>query len=108
VAFEQEVAAVEQADLGAWRVVRESERARGTEDLVVATPDGQHRHPAAAQVGVQLRVEREVAGVIGEQRQLDQVVAGPGYLGEVVLPGVGADQALIANALQVRQPIGAP
>jgi hypothetical protein len=41
VAFEQEVAAVEQADLGARRVVGEGECAGRKEDLVVAAPDGQ-------------------------------------------------------------------
>ena len=101
VTFEQEVAAVQQAYLGARRVGGERERALGTEDLVVAAPHGQQRDPAVAQVGVQLGVQREVGGVVGEQGQLDQVVAGPGHLGEVVLPGVGADQARIGDAVQV-------
>jgi hypothetical protein len=48
VAFEQEVAAVEQADLGARRVVGEGERAGRKEDLVVAAPDCQQRYAANA------------------------------------------------------------
>ena len=55
---------------------------------------------------MQLRVHREVTGIVGKQRKLHQVVARPGHLGEVVLPGVGADQALIGDAVQVLPPDG--
>src|SRR5204862_4470002 len=104
VAFQQEVAAVEQADLGAGRVGGEGERAVGTEDRVVTAPHRQYRDLAVAQPGVQLRVQREVGGVVGEQGQLHQVVAGPGHLGEVVVPGVRADQAFVRDAVQVLPP----
>jgi hypothetical protein len=106
VALEQEMPGVEQADLGARGVVGEGEGAGRPEDLVVAAPDSQQRHPAGAQVGAQLRVQREVAGVVGEQPELHEVVARPGHLREVVVPGVGADQALVGHAVQVPPPDG--
>jgi hypothetical protein len=45
-------------------------------------------------------------GVVGEQGELDQVVAGPRHHGEVVVPAVGADQALVGHAVQVLPPDG--
>jgi hypothetical protein len=52
-AFEEEVTPVEEVDLRIGGVVGECTGAVGAEDLVVAAPDSQHRHPAVAQVGVQ-------------------------------------------------------
>jgi hypothetical protein len=63
--------------------------ALGPEDLIVAAPHRQHRHAAVAQPGVQLRVQREVAGVVSEQPQLHRAAAGPVHQDEVVIPGVG-------------------
>lgn len=47
VAFQQEMAAVQQADLGAGRVGGEGQRAPGAEAGVVAAPEGQHRDTRA-------------------------------------------------------------
>src|SRR5215813_3253968 len=104
VAFEQEVAAVEQADLGAGGIDGKREGAFGHEDLVVAPPHGQQRDLAVAQVGVEFWVQRGVAGVVGEKPQLHQVVTGAGHQGEVVIPGIGGYQALIRHAVQVLPP----
>ena len=43
LAFQQEMAALDQPDLGPGRVVGERERPFGSEDLVVAPPDGEQR-----------------------------------------------------------------
>ena len=53
MAFEQEVAAVEEVDLGPGRVGGERAGAVGAEDLVVGAPDRQQRDAAVTQVGVQ-------------------------------------------------------
>src|SRR6185436_4922921 len=63
-ALEQEVAAVEQVDLRVDSVDGECLGAFGCEDFVAAAPDSQHGHSARAQVLVQPRVERWVAGVV--------------------------------------------
>ena len=50
---------------------------------------------------MQPRVQRQVAGVVAEQGQLDQVVAGPGQQRVVVGPGVRVDQGLVRHPGQV-------
>ena len=85
------MAAVEQVDFGVRDVVGKGERARGTEDLVVAAPRRHERHPAGTKLSVQLRIQREIAGVVGEQPHLDQVIAGPRDQRVVVIPSVRAD-----------------
>src|SRR5215469_10975866 len=51
LAFQQEMAALDEPDLSPGRVVGERERPFVSEDLVVAPPDGEQRNAALAQVG---------------------------------------------------------
>ena len=74
MAFQNKVAAVEQVDLGICGVIAEHHGASGSEDLIVAAPHGQHRNAAVAQVGVQLGVQGQIVGVVGEQLQLYEVI----------------------------------
>jgi hypothetical protein len=78
VSLQEEVPSVQEVDFGARSVVGEGDRTSRSEDLVVAPPDGKHGDFTFAQVGMKLRVERGVGGVVAKELQLDQVVADPG------------------------------
>lgn len=67
MAFQEEVAAVEQVDLGGCGVIAERHGASRSKDLIVTTPHGHDGNAAVAEVGVQLRVHGQIVGVVREQ-----------------------------------------
>src|SRR5262245_30489694 len=77
VRFQREVPRVEAADDRARNIALERLGARGQEKRVVPAPHRQQRRPVRAEVFVELRVQRDIGGVVEEQVELDLVVAGP-------------------------------
>src|SRR6266446_5866811 len=77
VGLECEMADVEEPYLSVAVVALERLRARRQEERVVLAPHRKQRGPVRAEVVLELRVQRDIAGVVAEQVQLDLVVAGP-------------------------------
>jgi hypothetical protein len=100
-ALEQEVATIEQVDLGVTSVVDERLGAGGTEDLVVPAPHREHGDPSAPEVVVESGVEADVGDVVLEESELGTVVARSPDEGGVMAPGVRADDRGIRNAMGV-------
>src|SRR5215510_5832483 len=90
--LECEMAGVEEPYLSVAVVALERLRARRQEERVVLAPHRKQRRPMRAEVFVELRVERHIAGVIEEQVELDLVVAGPSEQRRVERIALGRDQ----------------
>src|SRR5262249_19985603 len=75
--LECEMAGVEEPYLSVAVVALERLRARRQEERVVLAPHRKQRRPVGAEVFLELRVERHIAGVVEEQVELDLVVTGP-------------------------------
>src|SRR5262245_8175605 len=76
VCFQREVPRVEEADDRTRNVALERLGARRQEERVVPAPHRQQRRPVRAEIFVELRVQRDIAGVVEEEVELDLVVAG--------------------------------
>src|SRR5215472_2836997 len=75
--FQREVARLEEADHRAWNVALERFGARRQKERIVLAPHGEKRRPPRAEVFLEFRIQRDIAGVVEEQVELDVVVAGP-------------------------------
>src|SRR5215471_11507376 len=75
--FQREVARLEKADHGARNVALERLGARRQEEWIILAPHREERRPPSAKVFLELRVQRDIAGVVEEQVELNLVVAGP-------------------------------
>src|SRR5690242_19134738 len=88
MAFQREVAGLEQVNLGIRIVALVGVRAGGQEKWIVLAPDREKRRPAGADVVLEFGIERDIALIIAEQIELDLVVAGAGEQRGVQGPGV--------------------
>src|SRR6266478_8314276 len=68
--FEREVPGVEKADDRSRNVALECLRAGRQEERIVLAPHGEERWLVSAEVGLESRVERDVAFVVAKQVQL--------------------------------------
>src|SRR5262247_195182 len=92
---------VEEPYLSVAVVALERFRARGQEKRVVLAPHREQRRPVRAEVVVELRIQRDIAGVIEEQVELDLIVAGPSEQRRVERVALGRDQRLVLYAMHV-------
>src|SRR5690242_361446 len=83
--FEREMAGVVKVHLGIMHIAREGFCARRQEKRIILAPHRQQRRLAIAQIFLELRVERDVAGVIKKEIELDLVIAGSRQQGRVEL-----------------------
>src|SRR5215813_573149 len=90
--FQREVPRLHEADDGTRNVPLERLRARREEERIVLAPHREKRRPVRAEVFLELRVQRDIAGVVEEQVQLDLGVAGPSQQGRVERIALGCDQ----------------
>ena len=76
--LQRKMACVVEMHLGSRVITFERLRARRQKERVVLAPDREQRRAFRAEVLLELRIERNVAGVIQEQVELDFVIAGSG------------------------------
>ena len=76
VGLEREVAGVEEPDLRVRDVALEGLGAGRQEERVVPAPEREQRRPAAAEIFLEFRLERDIAGIVEEEIKLDLVNAG--------------------------------
>src|SRR5579864_6526845 len=69
--FESEVAGLVEFDFGFGVIALERFGARRKEEGIVGSPGGQDGRPTGAEVLLEARIERDVAGVIQEEVELD-------------------------------------
>src|SRR5919109_711582 len=96
-----EVAGIEKMNL---RVRDVALVGRGTgcdEDGIVLAPNDQRRRLALAEVGLPLRIQRDVGAVVIEQVELDLRVARAVEQRLVHRPGIGAYQRCVLHAVRV-------
>src|SRR5262245_24787678 len=99
--FQREVARLEEADHGTWNVALERLGARRQEKRIVLAPHREERRPSRAEVFLELRVQRDIAGVVEEEVELDLVVAGPSEQRRVEGVALGRDQRFLWYAMHV-------
>lgn len=87
VGFQREVAAVDEVDLGVGVVATKGFGAGGQEERIIAPPHGERRRAMGAEIGLECRIQRDVAALVEEQIQLDLVIAGP--VEQRLIEGVG-------------------
>src|SRR5262245_43997597 len=92
VGFQREVPRVEEADDRTRNIALERLGASGQEERVVLAPHRKQRRSVGAEVVLELRVQRDIAGVVEEQVELDLVVAGPSEQRRVERIALGRDQ----------------
>lgn len=80
---------------------RSRAKARAPFGPKMRSPAPQQRDATIPEVGVQPRVERPVGGVVAEQGELHQVVAGAADVAVVGRPGVRVDALGVVDAVQV-------
>jgi hypothetical protein len=78
VGFEQEVACVDQIELGVGQVAQESPRASNREKWVVLSPQDQCRRLPLSEIPFERGVERNIGLIVAEQVDLSVGVAWPG------------------------------
>src|SRR5260370_33856911 len=88
LAFQREMAGVEQVDFGLRVVAFEGLGACGQEERIGPAPYREKRRPPGANVFLEFGIERDIALVVAEQIELDLVVAGSGEERSVEGPGI--------------------
>src|SRR5690625_3310716 len=101
VGFQEEMPAVKEFDARIRGVPTKRRGAGRTKDFIVLPPDGQHGDAGRSQPDMDLRVQRAIAGVVGEQGKLRSIDAGPSHLRDVVLPRIGGDGRDVGNPVRV-------
>ena len=94
------MAGIEQDDLGQRQVAPIGERTGREEMRVVTAPDSQERRLVRAEIGVEGRIEGEIAGIVEDQVELDIVGTGAGQIGIVQRVAVGGDERRV-GAIQL-------
>src|SRR6516162_1458206 len=99
--FKCEVPGVEEADNCSRNVALECLRAGRQEERIILAPHGEERRLVGSEVGLESRVEREVAFVVAEQIQLQLVRTRPGKVEVVKRIAVWEDCDRIRDAVRV-------
>jgi hypothetical protein len=99
--FQCEVPSVEKADDCSWNVALECLRAGPQEERIVLTPHGEERRLVSAEVGLESRVERDVAFVVAEQVQLRFIRAWAGQIEIVQRPTIGGNHRLVGHTVGI-------
>src|SRR5581483_5985157 len=77
MSFERKMASVVEAYLGARNVTLECFRTGRQEERIALAPDRKQRRPVCAEIFLEFGIERDIAGIIQKQVELDRIVAGP-------------------------------
>src|SRR5215467_13337446 len=99
--LQREVTRVEKTHDSTRNIALERLGAGREEERVVLAPYRQQRRPVRAEVFLERRVQRDIAGVIEEQVELDLVVAGPSEQRRVERIALGRDQRLVLYTMHV-------
>src|SRR5262249_34972297 len=99
--FQREVPRIEEADDRTRNIALERLGARRQEERVVLAPRREQRRPVLAEVVLELGIQREIAGVIEEEVELDLVVAGPREQRRVERIALRRDQGLVLHTMRV-------
>src|SRR5215510_12368599 len=99
--FQREVTGVVEVYFGVRVVPLERLSPGRQKERVVFTPDRQQWRPFCTEVLLELRVKRDVAGIVQEQIELDLIVAGTGQQRGIKLVGFRGYQRLVLNAVKV-------
>src|SRR4051812_8049499 len=70
VRLQREVPGVEEADIGVRNIALERFGSRGQEERIVLAPHRQQRRLAISEIGVEVRVESDIAGIVEQQIEL--------------------------------------
>ena len=81
VCFKSEVSGVIETHLGARNVALERFCSWGQKERIAVAPYREQRRPFRAEIFLELRIEREVGGIVQEEVELDLVIAGPSQQG---------------------------
>src|SRR5579872_4490706 len=101
VGLQREVARIVKMHLGAGIVALECFRTRGQKKWVTLAPDGQHGRQTCAEIFLELRVERDIAGVIQKQVKLDLIISGSRQKRRIEFVRFGRHQRRVLDAMQV-------
>jgi hypothetical protein len=96
-----EVAGVDKMKFHLGQVALVRMRSIGWKNLVVLAPDNQRRRLAIAEVGLNLRIQRQIGPVVVEQIHLDVGIARAIKQGLIVNPVVGRDATQVRDAVGV-------
>src|SRR5438477_3371661 len=99
--FQREVTGVVEVYFGVRVIALEGLSARRQKEWVVRAPDCEKRRPIFTEILLELRIERDVAGIIQEQVELDLVIAEPGQQRGVKLVCLGCYKRLVLDAVEV-------
>src|ERR1700730_788268 len=99
--FQREVPGVEKADYCSRNVALECLRAGRQEERIVLAPHGEERRLVSAEIGLESRVEGDVAFIVAEQVQLHFVRAWACQIKVVQRPTIGGNHRLVAHAVGV-------
>src|SRR5882762_10441718 len=99
--FEREVTGVEKADDRSRNVALECLRAGRQEERIVLAPHGEERWLVSAEVGLESRVERDVALVVAEQVQLHFIGTRARQIEVVQRPAIGGNHRRVGHAMGV-------
>src|SRR5262245_18915135 len=106
VRFQREVPRIEEAHDRTRKIALERLGAGRQKEWIVLAPHRQQRRPVGAEVVVKLRIQRDIAGVVEEQVELDLVVARPSEQRRIERIALGRDQRLVGHAVHVLPPGG--
>src|SRR5437870_6339594 len=99
--FQREVTGVVEVYFGVRVVALERLGPGRQKERIVLAPDREQWRPLCAEVLLELRVERDVAGIIQEQVELDLIIAGPGQQRGVKLVRFRRQQRLVLDAIEI-------
>src|SRR6266481_9227936 len=99
--FEREVPGVEKAEDRSRNVALECLRAGRQEERIVLAPHGEERRLVSAEIGLESRVERDVALVIAEQVQLHFIRTRARQIEVVQRPTIRGNPRLVCHAVGI-------
>src|ERR1700756_742915 len=99
--FQREVTGVVEVYFGIWVIAPEGLSSRRQKEWVVLAPNCEQWRPFCTEVLLELRVERDVAGIVEEQIELDLIIAEPGQQRGVKLVCFRRYKRLVLDAVEV-------
>src|SRR6266851_8286205 len=99
--FQREVPGVEKADYCSRNVALECLRAGRQKERIVLAPHGEKRRLVSAEIGLESRVERDVALVVAKQVQLHFIGARARQIEVVQRPTIGGNHRLVGHAVGI-------
>src|SRR5215471_600146 len=101
VCFEREVPGVEQMHFRLRIVPTERLGTLRKEERIVLAPNSEQRRTVGAEIRLELRVQRDVAGVVEKQVELNLIIAWASQQSAVERIGFGHNQGFVGNAVEI-------